>query len=106
MDRNRCPASVGIAVRNHRNTHYEHLEKGYQAFIIHKEIEEGLNLFQIGQRQVFYFDDFMGATFLGDQSSSIAGNNDRALLEFIEMVRATPTARFILTTASISMLKR
>ena len=77
---------------------YKHVEKGYRAVLVQRDIEEGHSLFQGDTRQVFYFDDFMGATFLGDRTLSVAGNNDRALLEFISMVRATPTARLILTT--------
>lgn len=77
---------------------YEHLEHGYQAVLIQRDIEEGEDLFQPGVRQVFYFDDFMGATFLGDRAAALAGTSDRALLDFIAMVRATPTARLILTT--------
>ena len=77
---------------------YEHLERGYQAAVIQRDIEEGLALFQPGTPQVFYFDDFMGATFLGDRSAALAGTSDKALLEFIAMVRSTPTARMILTT--------
>lgn len=77
---------------------YEHLERGYQAILIQRDIEEGQSLFQLGIQQVFYFDDFMGATFLGDRSAALSGTSDRALLDFIAMVRATPTARLILTT--------
>lgn len=77
---------------------YEHLERSYQAVLIQRDIEEGLTLFQPGVPQVFYFDDFMGATFLGDRSAALTGVSDRTLLEFIAMVRDTPTARLILTT--------
>ena len=77
---------------------YEHLENGYQAIVIQRDIEEGQSLFQPGIRQVFYFDDFMGATFLGDRTGALVGTNDRALLDFVAMVRATPSARLILTT--------
>lgn len=74
---------------------YVHLEQSYQAILIQRDIEEGEKLFQPGLRQIFYFDDFMGATFAGDRSH---GSNDRALLNFIAMVRATPDARLVLTT--------
>lgn len=74
---------------------YAHLEQGYQAILIQRDVEEGEKLFQPGLRQVFYFDDFMGATFAGDR---VHGSNDRALLNFIAMVRATPDARLVLTT--------
>jgi hypothetical protein len=77
---------------------YEHLARGFQAIVIQRDIEEGLSLFQPGTPQVFYFDDFMGATFLGDRSATLTGSSDKALLEFIAMVRSTPTARMILTT--------
>jgi hypothetical protein len=77
---------------------YEHLERGYQAVLIQRDIDEGQDLFQSGVRQVFYFDDFMGATFLGDRAAAFTGTSDRALLDFVAMVRATPTARLILTT--------
>lgn len=74
---------------------YAHLEQGYQAVLIQRDVEEGEKLFQPGLRQIFYFDDFMGATFAGDR---VHGSNDRALLNFIAMVRATPDARLVLTT--------
>lgn len=74
---------------------YAHLEQEYQAVLIQRDVEEGEQLFQPGIRQIFYFDDFMGATFAGDR---IHGSNDRALLNFIAMVRATPDARLVLTT--------
>jgi len=45
---------------------YEHLERGHQAILIQRDIEEGQSLFQPGTLQIFYFDDFMGTTFLGD----------------------------------------
>lgn len=77
---------------------YEHLEKGYQAIVIRHDPQEGKQLFQRGKKQVFYFDDFMGTTFLGDHNSSLSRNGDRAILDLIAMVRATPKARFILTT--------
>ena len=77
---------------------YKHIEQGYKCILIQRDIKEGQDLFQKGERQIFYFDDFMGATFLGDRGALITGNNDRALLEFIAMVRAMPTARLILTT--------
>ncbi len=77
---------------------YEHLEKGYRAIIIQRDILEGQTLFQDGENQVFYYDDFMGTTFLGDSSAAFNRNEDRMLIEFIAMVRASPTAKMVLTT--------
>jgi DNA polymerase III delta prime subunit len=77
---------------------YQHLEQGYRAVLIQRDIKEGQTLFRQTDRQVFYFDDFLGVTFLSDRAALNVGNDDRALLEFIAMVRATPTSRLILTT--------
>ena len=77
---------------------YRYLEAGYQPVLIQKSIEQGEDLFQKGVKQVFYFDDFMGATFLGDRPGGMAGVHDQALLNFIGMVRRNPDARLILTT--------
>lgn len=77
---------------------YKHLEHGYQAVVIQRDVQEGLARFQEGAPQVFYYDDFMGTTFLGDRGTSFRNNEDRAMLEFIAMVRTSPTTRMILTT--------
>lgn len=77
---------------------YRFCESGYQPVLIQKAIEQGEELFQKGEKQIFYFDDFMGATFLGDRPAAMAGVHDQALLNFIGMVRANPDARLVMTT--------
>lgn len=77
---------------------YQHLERGYQAIMIQHGVEDGLKLAQAGVKQIFYFDDFLGATFAGEQASHRAVAWDRAFLEFVELVRSRPDARLILTT--------
>lgn len=77
---------------------FEHLAKGYQAVVMQGDIREGEDLFQPDTQQIFYFDDFMGATFLGDPAAAQIGSKDKSLLNFISMVRATQSSRIILTT--------
>ena len=77
---------------------YEHVEREYQAIVMQGDVKEGLDRFQPGTKQVFHFDDFLGATFLGDSSVVFQANKDRALVDFFNAVRATPTARLIVTT--------
>lgn len=77
---------------------YTHLERDWEPVIIRRDIAEGQKLFQRGKPQIFYFDDFMGATFLGDRASGLLHNEDRAISDFIDLVRASPGARLILTT--------
>jgi len=77
---------------------YRHIEQEYQAVIIQRDVSEGLKLFKRGAKQIFYFDDFMGATFLGDQNFALSGNNDKALVDFINLISASPNARLVMTT--------
>lgn len=73
---------------------YEHLSQGWQAIVIDRDINEGAKVFKKGVNQIFYFDDFVGATLIGEGITA----NDKALLSFIAMVRADPSSRLILTT--------
>ena len=77
---------------------YFYLEQGYEAISILTDFQTGRERYQPGKRQIFYFDDFIGATFLGERASTFTRNEDRAILDFIEMVRASPTARLVMTT--------
>ncbi|QND63668.1 hypothetical protein HB777_06985 [Mesorhizobium loti] len=77
---------------------YAHLERDWEPVVIRRDIAEGQRLFQRGKSQIFYFDDFMGATFLGDRASTLLGNEDRAISDFIDAIRASPNARLVLTT--------
>lgn len=77
---------------------YAHLERGYEAVSILTDFQTGRERYQPGKRQIFYFDDFIGATFLGERASAFTRNEDRSILDFVEMVRAAPTARLVMTT--------
>jgi len=77
---------------------YTHLEDGFEPVVIKAEIAEAKGLFKSARRQVFYYDDFLGQTFLGDHREYLSKNQDIALLDFIDMVRRSPQSRFILTT--------
>lgn len=77
---------------------YDFLEKGYEAVSILTDFQTGRERYQPGKKQIFYFDDFIGATFLGERASTFTRNEDRVILDFIEMVRASKTARLVMTT--------
>ncbi|MBZ9996235.1 restriction endonuclease [Mesorhizobium sp. BH1-1-4] len=77
---------------------YERLEKGAQPIVVNSDIEEARKQFNIEVPQIFYYDDFLGASFLGQQSAFVGKNHDRDLLRFVEMVSASKTSRLILTT--------
>lgn len=77
---------------------YTSLEQGYEVVSILTDFQTGRERYQSGKKQIFYFDDFIGATFLGERASTFTQNEDRAILDFIEMVRKSKTARLIMTT--------
>ena len=77
---------------------YEHVEREYQAIVLQGDAKEGLDRFQPDTKQVFHFDDFLGATFLGDGAAVFQENRDQALVDFFKIVRAAPGARLIVTT--------
>lgn len=77
---------------------YASLEEGYEPVVIQSDIAEGKKLYRRGARQIFYYDDFLGQTFLGDRREYFGQNQDKAVVDFMEMVRRSPDAKFILTT--------
>ncbi len=77
---------------------YRHLEGGYQPISMRRDIGEGLRMLQAGQKQIFHYDDFMGRTFLGETGLAAGRNEDRAILDFIQMIQASKSARLVLTT--------
>jgi hypothetical protein len=77
---------------------YSNLEEGYEPVVIQGDIAEGKKLYRHGERQIFYYDDFLGQTFLGDRKEYFGRNQDKAIVDFMEMVRSSPNSRFILTT--------
>lgn len=76
---------------------YAHLADGYVPAMIESEVSEGRKVFSKGRKSIFYFDDFLGQTYLGDRPDYTGRNQDLALVEFMEMIRASDS-RFILTT--------
>lgn len=77
---------------------YAHLEQGYQPVIIQGEIAEGRKFFEKAAKQIFYYDDFLGQTFLGDRKEYLGRNEDAAIVDFADMIRRSDHGRFILTT--------
>lgn len=77
---------------------YSNIEEGYAPMVIQGDISEGKKLYRHGERQIFYYDDFLGQTFLGDRKEYFGRNQDKAVIEFMEMVSGSPYSRFILTT--------
>ena len=77
---------------------YAHLEQGYQPIVIQGHISEGKKFFRPTEKQIFYYDDFLGQIFLGDRKEYLGRNEDAAIVDFMEMIQRSKHSRFILTT--------
>lgn len=77
---------------------FAHLEQGYEPVVIKSEIAEAKRLFNRERKQVFYYDDFLGQTFLGARSDFLGRREDGAILDFADLVARSNSAKFILTT--------
>jgi len=67
---------------------------GYQLCVIHDDLRELEGVWNKEERQVFYFDDFLGRNYL----EAIEGNRDSAILAFMRRVQKDKSKRFILTS--------
>jgi hypothetical protein len=70
------------------------VKQGFEPIEVSNDVEEAWALSNPQVAQVFYYDDFLGTTTLGELSK----NEDQRLISFIEEVLARTNALFILTT--------
>lgn len=76
----------------------DHVANGFQPAVIRASLNEGRSLAASGRPTVFYFDDFLGQTYLGDRPDFLGKREDADLVDFVEWVRNSEEHRFILTT--------
>jgi hypothetical protein len=77
---------------------YAQTHEGFVPAVIGNNLAEGRRMIQPGRNMLFYFDDFLGETFLGDRPDFRGHKEDQSLVDFVDMVRASEGHRFILTT--------
>lgn len=68
---------------------------GYQPIEISADAEEANDVYRSDERQVFYYDDFLGATFLQQR---LAKNEERRLTQLIRRVTESNSSLFLLST--------
>lgn len=71
-----------------------YLDKDYKFFSIENSITEIESIYNSEEKQIFYFDDFLGSTFL----EAIDGNSDAKIISFINRVSRDENKKFILTS--------
>jgi len=67
----------------------------YQPLKIYQDIKEAYDLFDKDQKQIYYYDDFLGETFL---DCGLGKNEGSEIWSFIQIINKMPNKKFILTT--------
>ncbi|MCX6501659.1 MAG: hypothetical protein NT132_04505 [Microbacterium sp.] len=73
----------------------EAVAEGFEPIEVSTDIEEAYAVVDSQVRQIFLYDDFLGATFLQDR---LIKNEDKRLASFIRRCRASKNTLFVLTT--------
>lgn len=69
---------------------------GYKLYSIGDSITEAEQVYAVDEKQVFYYDDFLGRNYL----QAIQHKSDSQIVEFIKRVKKSANKKFILTTRS------
>ena len=70
--------------------------EGFAFIQIHNDIHEGESVFAPEEKQVFYFDDFLGRNYL----EAVNRNEGAAVTQFMSRVAADKTKRLVITSRS------
>lgn len=71
-----------------------YIEQDFKLYNIENSINEAESVFKKDEKQIFYFDDFLGANYL----NAIEDKKDSHIVKFIDRVKKDATKRFILTS--------
>lgn len=74
---------------------YSYIREEFEFCYVLQNISEALKVFEDGKKQVFYFDDFLGANFLED---GLERNEESDLISFLRKIKRTNNKKLILTT--------
>jgi len=74
---------------------YHYIREEFEFCYVSQNISEALEVFEDGKKQVFYFDDFLGANFLED---GLDRNEESDLISFLRKIGKSNNKKFILTT--------
>ena len=73
----------------------EYLRQGYDLIVISRDMTEALKTYSPKKKIVFYYDDFLGTTFLKE---ALPKNEDSDLIKFINNIKEDRNKKFIFTT--------
>jgi hypothetical protein len=73
----------------------QYLSEGWEAICLGDDLSNALKVMRRGAKQIFYYDDFLGRTQLGDK---LGKNEDDLLIRLFRHIKNDPQARLVLTT--------
>jgi hypothetical protein len=73
----------------------EYSQRGFEPIVVINDISEAITTYSKGHRQIYYYDDFLGQTGLGEKFNK---NEEKSLVKFMKEIRNTKNTRLILTT--------
>lgn len=71
-----------------------YIEQGFKLYNIENSINEAESIYKIDEKQIFYFDDFLGANYL----NAIEDKKDSHIVKFMDRIKKDKTKRFVLTS--------
>lgn len=71
-----------------------YIEQNFKFYDIENSINEAESIFKRDEKQIFYFDDFLGANYL----NAIEDKKDSHIVKFMDRIKKDKTKRFILTS--------
>lgn len=72
----------------------QYIEQNFRLYNIENSINEAESVFKKDEKQVFYFDDFLGSNYL----NAIEDKKDSHIVKFMDRIKKDKTKRFILTS--------
>lgn len=72
----------------------EFVADGYDFYAIANDIDEGFSVFSKDNKQVFYFDDFLGKNYI----ETLRFNEDSKIMQFINLISKSKNKKFVLTS--------
>ncbi len=87
-----APGIGKTTLANHMVLHY--VDRGFSLMHVAEDLREAEGVYGDGQKQIFYFDDFLGRNYL----EALSGHEGSHITQFIRRISHDKTKRFILTS--------
>lgn len=81
---------------------FSYLERGFRPVVLRTRAEEAFAVYSPTVPTVFYFDDFLGETYVREGRPT---NDDAAIADLVDLTRRSPNVRLIMTTREYILRK-